>query len=82
MHQLFAFAIILAEFRRALAAARRYDELRYGAAGPGRVAPGEIPGRVFEEFYAREDEAGQAALEPAPPLSIPHRQAIADRGPT
>jgi hypothetical protein len=46
------FAVVLAEFRRAVAAARRYEDLRYGSGRHGDMAPAEIPRRVFEEFYS------------------------------
>jgi len=49
------------EFERALAAAHRYDRLRYGPAVHNRPARSEIPERIFEEFYAAGGEAGQAA---------------------
>jgi len=39
---------MLAEFRRAAAAAQRYEDLRYRSAH----APADIPPRVFEEFYS------------------------------
>jgi predicted N-acyltransferase len=46
---------VSAEFRRAIAAERRYDELRRkdaaGLALEG-IAGAEIPRRVFEEFYS------------------------------
>jgi hypothetical protein len=43
---------MLAEFTRANAAAQRYEDLRYRSAGHGRIAPDDIPRRVFEEFYS------------------------------
>jgi hypothetical protein len=46
------FAVVLAEFRRAVAAARRYEHLRYGSCRQEGIAPAEIPRRVFEEFYS------------------------------
>jgi hypothetical protein len=55
------FEIIFAEFERALAAARRYDSLRYGPARDERFAVSEIPQRIFEELYAGGGEAGQAS---------------------
>jgi hypothetical protein len=42
---------MLAEFRRAAAAAQRYEDLRYRSAH-GKIAPADIPRRVFEEFYS------------------------------
>jgi pimeloyl-ACP methyl ester carboxylesterase len=44
---------LLAEFRWALAAARRYEDLRYGRARQASRAPADIPRRIFAEFYAR-----------------------------
>jgi hypothetical protein len=46
-----AFKTILAELRRALAAARRYENLRYGRSGHERLAAPDIPRRIFDEFY-------------------------------
>jgi hypothetical protein len=39
---------IAAEFRRAMAAARRYDELKHECT---TSAVGDAPRRLFEEFY-------------------------------
>jgi hypothetical protein len=49
--QSFLLAMV-AEFGRATAAAQRYEELRYRSARDGRIAPADIPRRVFEEFYS------------------------------
>jgi hypothetical protein len=46
------FAVIVAEFRRAVTAARRYEDLRYGGGRHEGVSPADIPRRVFEEFYS------------------------------
>ena len=43
---------VLAELRRAVAATGRYEHLRYRRACAGRVAPADIPRRLFEEFYS------------------------------
>ena len=43
------FSAMSAEFRRASAAARHYDDLRYGRAGIEGIA--DIPRQVFEDFY-------------------------------
>ena len=51
------FAVVLAEFRLAVAAARRYEDLRYGSGRHEGMAPADIPRRVFEEFYAYERPA-------------------------
>ena len=50
------FALVLAEFQRSVAAAQRYEALRYRNACDGRVAPTEISRRVFEEFYFLDSE--------------------------
>jgi hypothetical protein len=55
-------ADLLAEFRRGTVAAQRYESLRYRGAGHGRMAPDDIPRRIFEEFYAAEE-----AVEPGRP---------------
>jgi hypothetical protein len=44
--------VVLAEFRRGVAAAQRYETLRYCSACDGRLAPADIPRRIFEEFYS------------------------------
>jgi hypothetical protein len=49
-------ALVLAEFQRSLAAAQRYEALRYRSACDGRVAPTEISRRIFEEFYFLDSE--------------------------
>jgi hypothetical protein len=46
---------MLAEFTRAIAAAHRYEDLRYRGAGHRRIAPDDIPRRIFEEFYSVEE---------------------------
>ena len=46
---------MLAEFTRAIAAAHRYEQLRYGGAGHRRIAPEDVPSRIFEEFYSVEE---------------------------
>jgi hypothetical protein len=49
--------VLLSEFGQALAAAQRYESLKYG---PRQVnfARAEIPRRIFEEFYAAEHNFG------------------------
>jgi hypothetical protein len=56
-------AVVLAEFRRAIAAARRYEDLRYGSGGQQGRAHADSPRQVFEEFYssARPTEARRPA---------------------
>jgi hypothetical protein len=49
--QSFLLAVV-AEFGRATAAAQRYEDLRYRSAWHGRIAPADIPRRIFEEFYS------------------------------
>jgi hypothetical protein len=61
MGSLLILEFLSEEFERALAAAHRYDRLRYGPAVHNRPARSEIPKRIFEEFYAAGGEAGQAA---------------------
>jgi len=58
------FRTLLAEFGRALAAARRYDSLRYTQDSRGKSAVADIPRHVFEEFYALQGNAEQAARAP------------------
>ena len=55
-------ATILAEYRRAIAAARRYEELKLHR--ESIVRQHHIPRRIFEEFYARTD-GGCGASEQA-----------------
>lgn len=60
-------SMLLAEFRRALAAERRYEELAYG--GPERlragIAPGEVARRTFEDVYAdRVEPRREQAVPP------------------
>jgi hypothetical protein len=47
---------MFAEFSRAVAAAQRYEDLRYRRGGHGRIGPADIPRQIFEEFYS----AGEA----------------------
>jgi hypothetical protein len=48
-----SLATVLAEYRRAIAAVRRYEELKlHREAVVGRH---NIPRRIFEEFYSRMD---------------------------
>jgi hypothetical protein len=56
---------MLAEFRRAIAAAQRYDDLRYRSAGRGAIAPADIPRRVFEELYFLDKPAPVVPDKPA-----------------
>jgi hypothetical protein len=52
MRRHIVFEIIIAEIGRALAAARRYESLKYGRARHEDLAAADIPRRIFEEFYA------------------------------
>jgi hypothetical protein len=61
---------MLAEFRRAAAAAQRYEDLRYRSAGTGRIAPGDLPRQVFEEFYSVEKPPEVAPVQPASSHSV------------
>lgn len=50
------FLVVLAEFKRAVAAAQRYTELkRIDATTLTRdgITPADIPRRIFDEFYSR-----------------------------
>lgn len=58
MRRHIVFEIILAEFGRALAAARRYESLKYGRARHEDLATADIPRRIFEEFYAFPEGLG------------------------
>ena len=51
-HPLGFLVVILTEFRRARAAAQRYEDLRYRSARHGNMTPTEIPRCIFEEFYS------------------------------
>ena len=54
------FSTVLVEFWRALAAARRYGDLRYHRACRDGLAPADIARRIFEEFYACRSDADSA----------------------
>jgi hypothetical protein len=59
--------VILAEFRRANAATRRYEDLRYGSGRREGIAPADIPPRIFQEFYSSSGRAvNQRLLSPKP----------------
>ncbi|MGH6916199.1 MAG: hypothetical protein ACREJ0_00675 [Geminicoccaceae bacterium] len=60
---------MLAEFRRANAAAQRYEDLRYRSASHGSIAQEDIPGRVFAEIYAVGETV--ESRRPAPGRSSP-----------
>jgi hypothetical protein len=53
---------VFAEFGR-VAAARRYESLRYRCTNRDHLAPTDVPRRIFEEFYARDGHTGQVAFE-------------------
>jgi hypothetical protein len=49
------FGVLLAEFRRAVAAEQRYEHLKRASAAclaRDGIAPADIPRRIFEEFYS------------------------------
>jgi hypothetical protein len=56
---------MFAEFSRAVAAAHRYEDLRYRSASHGKIAPDDISRRIFAEFYA-VGEAVEARRPEAP----------------
>ena len=62
------FAALVAEFRRALVAERRYEDLAFS--GPERlrsgIAPGEVARRTFEEVYAEPIETAREQAAPQP----------------
>jgi hypothetical protein len=47
-------AVVLAELGRAVAAAQRYEDLRYRSACHEGMAPADIPRRILAEFYSVE----------------------------
>jgi hypothetical protein len=49
---------MFAEFSRAVAAAQRYEDLRYRSASNGKIAPDDIPRRIFAEFYSVGEAVG------------------------
>jgi hypothetical protein len=53
LHKLKSLAALAGEYRRAFAAARRYDELKLGRAPVARRQ--DISRQIFEEFYAPMD---------------------------
>lgn len=55
--------VALAEFGRAIAAAQRYEDLRYGRGRHEGIARTDIPRRIFEEFYSDSGD----------PATAPHR---------
>jgi hypothetical protein len=56
---------MLAEFRRAAAAAQRYADLRYRSARRGSIVPGDISRQVFGEFYSPDEAAESRASQGA-----------------
>jgi hypothetical protein len=82
MGQHVGFLAILTEFRRALAAARRYETLRYGRAGQEGLAPADTPLRIFDEFYGVERDSEDTAIArgQSPPSASRRRPAQALRG--
>jgi hypothetical protein len=43
---------MFAEFSRAVAAAQRYENLRYRSASQEKIALDDIPRQIFDEFYS------------------------------
>lgn len=51
------FVVIVLEFKRAMAAEQRYDDLEHVGAralARDRIAPADIPRRIFAEFYSSD----------------------------
>jgi hypothetical protein len=67
------FFVIVAEFTRARAAARRYDDLRYRSACQEGIAAAGLPRRIFEEFYKGSEDAAAVPQRPTGLLSSPAR---------
>jgi hypothetical protein len=57
--------VLLAEFKRASAAAQRYQDLRYRSACHGYARLADIPARIFEEFYSSGLTAERRLQAPA-----------------
>ena len=60
-----------AELGRALAAAQRYEDLRYRSAGHATIDPADIPRLIFEELYAGGEvprRAGRPASQAVDPM--------------
>jgi hypothetical protein len=57
------FSIFRTEFRRALAAVRRYEQLKYGRARHENLAPSDVARKVFDEIYAAETDAAHTPME-------------------
>jgi hypothetical protein len=76
------FAVVLAEFRRSIAAVGRYEELRYGSGRHKGMAPADISRRVFEELYshARPVEARRPEWTPQVDLRRSGARRDADQG--
>jgi hypothetical protein len=55
---------MFAEFSRAVAAAQRYEDLRYRGGGHERIALADIPRQIFEEFYAVDETVESRRPEP------------------
>jgi hypothetical protein len=70
-------ATILAEYRRALAAAREYEDLRLHR--ESAVRGRDIPRRIFDEFYSRIDDGFERPF--SGPRRGGHDARIQDRPP-
>ena len=55
---------MFAEFSRAVAAAQRYEDLRYRSASHGKIPPDDIPRRILEEFYSVGETVESRRPEP------------------
>ena len=58
---------VVAEFRRAFEAERRYRQLRYldpAALAREGLVPSDVPRRIFEEFYSIDATATAIPAEP------------------
>jgi hypothetical protein len=58
------FSILRAEIGRAFAATRRYETLRYARSRDAGHAPADLPRKIFGEFYAAQEDTGQAPRAP------------------
>jgi hypothetical protein len=63
LHELKSLAALPGEYRRARAASRRYDELKFRGASIARRQ--DITRQVFEELYASSDGGNSVAANPA-----------------
>ena len=72
------FVLVLAEFKLAMAAEQRYEDLkRAGGTALARdaIVPADIPRRIFEEFYHSEGLWSRDAEPPARLMACDDRSA-------